>query len=145
MENENIKYVPLKKPECFRYLSQEAAVRAKVDYSPAVFAALEHDTLGVSEANGHFDRVLCETVLQVSGFFKNAVGVAGKLYQVLQQNTVAIETEHYGRIYSFENLSSSNALMECDWLKFNSQHQSILYHWVDVAQLRMKFQIDAKN
>ena len=151
MENENIKYVTLKEPASFRWLSLEAAVRAIVDCYPALYSTLEHDAAkGVSEAKGLLNRVKCVTFVLVSGFFKDVLGVVGKLSQVFQRDNVDIETVNIMvestrmKITQFKTKNGIELAKVYDELTKSKS----LYHGVKVTdreQLRLQFQIDANN
>ena len=80
LEDEDMKYVTLKEPASFRWLSLEGAVKAVSDVYPALYSALENDAAkGNTEAKGLFLKVKSVGFVLVTAFLRDTLGCVGKL------------------------------------------------------------------
>lgn len=91
LEDEDMKYVTLKEPASFRWLSLEGAVKAVSDVYPALYSALENDAAkGNTEAKGLFLKVKSVGFVLVTAFLRDTLGCVGKLSRVFQKDDLDI-------------------------------------------------------
>ncbi|XP_053390192.1 zinc finger protein 862-like, partial [Mercenaria mercenaria] len=92
LEDDNHKFVTLKEPASFRWLSLGKAVDAIYEVYPALYQTLEHEAAeGNAEAKGLLNKLRSVNFVLVTGFLKDVLTVISRLSTLLQGDSVDIE------------------------------------------------------
>ncbi|XP_053372932.1 zinc finger protein 862-like [Mercenaria mercenaria] len=92
LEDDNHKFVTLKEPASFRWLSLGKAVDAIYEVYPVLYQALEHEAAeGNAEAKGLLNKLRSVNFVLVTGFLKDVLTVISRLSTLLQGDSVDIE------------------------------------------------------